>query len=388
MAIDYKRELENAAKTMILVHEPDTLIRMIVRMIVHKVKVRHAAILLHDQSKDTYVLTVSRGASGLKIPQGFARMDTDNPLIRFFRERVDKQVLNDGAVCCDDIKKCLKRNKAKPQVLRLLKGALSQMEMFEVTACIPSYFREDLLGILLLGNKKNGRKFGRDELDFLIALTFDVAMAIRNAELFKGLELELERNKRLFIHTTIALAAAIEAKDHYTHGHTERVTDLSLQIARKLKDKNRGMFKDNFFEHLRMAGLLHDIGKIGIPESILNKNGPLNQEEKARMQEHPLVGVTILQPIRELEEALAGVKYHHEKYDGTGYPEGLKGERIPLIASIISVADTFDAMTTDRPYHKMLSAKEAVDEIKRLSGRQFEPDVAGALIELYQENKI
>jgi len=387
MAIDYKKELEDAARTMILVHEPDTLIKMIVRRIARIVKVKHAGILLHHKDRDTYILTVSRGAPGLKIPAGFARMDADNSLIRFFRERMDKRFFNDGALVYEEAKKFLRKNIGS-EVKKLLKGVLYQMEIFESVVCIPSYFREDLLGILLLGGKKSGRSFGKDELDFFVALASDVAMAIKNAQLFRELELELDKKHRLFIHTTIALAAAIDAKDHYTHGHTARVTDLSLKIANRLSQKNKKTFDEKFLEHLHIAGLLHDIGKIGIPESILNKNGPLTEEEKKKMQEHSSVGATILQPIKELGDAILGVKYHHEKYDGSGYPEGLKGEQIPLSAAIISVADTFDAMITDRPYRNALSKKEAVQEIQRSSGRQFNPQIAGVLTELFQENKI
>lgn len=388
MVIDYKKELESAAKTMILVHEPDILIKLIVRLIVQKVKVGYAGILLHDNEKDTYVLTVSRGASGLKIPKGFARMDADNPLISFFRQRIDKQIFNDGAMLYDEAKRTLKKKTIAKGLKQALKKALYQLEIFDAAVCIPSYFRDDLLGLLLLGKKKNGRRFGRDELDFFVALASDVAMVIRNAGLFKDLELELEKRKLLFIHTTVALAAAIDAKDHYTHGHTERVTALSLEIARKLKQKNIVALNQKFFDDLHIAGLLHDIGKIGISESILNKEGLLTPEEKKRMQEHPVVGVTILSPIKELENASLGVKYHHEKYDGSGYPDKLKGDQIPLIASIISVADTFDAMTTDRPYRKGLSKKEAVEEIKRESGKQFHPQIANAMVEIYRENKI
>jgi len=388
MAIDYKKELEGAAKTMILVHEPHILIKMIVRLFVQKVRVKHAGILLHHSDKDTYVLTVSGGSAGLKIPAGFARMDADNSLIRFFRERLDRGIFNYGAVVFEEAKKALKKKNLAEDVRQILKGAMHQMEMFETKVCIPSYFRDDLLGILLLGSKKSGRSFARKELDFFIALASDVAMAIRNAQLFGELELELDKRKRLFIHTTVALAAAIDAKDHYTHGHTARVTNLALSIAKKLSQKNRTEFNEKFLEHLHIASLLHDIGKIGIPESILNKEGPLDEEEKKKMQEHPLVGVTILQPIKELEDSVLGVKYHHEKYDGSGYPEGLKGSQIPLIASIISVADSFDAMTTDRPYRRGLSKEEAIEEIRRVNGMQFDPQVGSALIELYQENKI
>jgi HD-GYP domain-containing protein (c-di-GMP phosphodiesterase class II) len=262
------------------------------------------------------------------------------------------------------------------------------MEIIEADVCIPSYFRDDLLGILILGNKNSGRKFGQDELDFFVALASDVAMAVRNAQLFRDLELELDKNKRLFLHTTIALAAAIEAKDRYTHGHTARVTNISLEIAKKIKQKNKKIFDEKFLEHIRIAAHLHDIGKIGIPESILNKDGPLNNDEQKRIKEHPIIGVTILQPIKELQDALLGVKYHHERYDGSGYPEGLKGKSIPIIASIISVADTFDAMTTDRPYRRGLSKDEAAREIEKVSGKQLDPQITSAFIELYREGKI
>ena len=387
MVIDYKKELESAAKTMILVREPDILIRLIVRMIVQKVKIKHAGILLHHRDRDTYILTVSRGELGIKIPGGFARMDTDNPLIGFFRQRIDKQLFNDGAIVYNEAKKALERNiEAKSK--QLLDGLLHQMEIFAAVVCIPSYFNDELLGVLLLGAKASGADFGHDELDFFVALASDVAMAIRNAQLFKELEIEVEKNRKLFIHTTFALAAAIDAKDHYTHGHTARVTNLSLDIARKLIQKNKKLFDERLLEHLQIAALLHDIGKIGIAESILNKEGLLDEEEKIRMREHPNIGVSILEPIEELKDAMLGVKYHHERYDGLGYPDGLNGERIPLIASIIAAADTFDAMTTDRPYRQGLSKERAIEEMRRESGKQLNPEVVAAFIELYQEGRV
>ena len=387
MAIDYKKELENAAKSMILIHDPNVLIKMIVRMIVQKVKLKHAGMLLHHRDKDTYILTFSRGRLGLKIPAGFARMDIDNPLIRLFRERKDRDLFNDGTMIYEEAQKLLDKD-IEDELKQLLKSALYQMEIFEAIACIPTYFRDDLLGILLMGSKQDGQSFLQEELDFLVALASDVAMAIRNAQLFKDVELELQKKNQLFIHTTMALAAAIDAKDHYTWGHISRVTDLSLMIANVLKQKNIKAVDDKFLEHLYIAGLLHDIGKIGIPESILNKEEKLTDEERKLIKEHSLIGVKILEPIQELGDAILGVKYHHERHDGAGYPEGLKGNQIPLIASIISVADAFDAMITDRPYRRALSKEKAIEEIKSLSGQQFEPQVASVMVELYQEGKI
>jgi len=387
MAIDYKKELEGAARSMILVHEPDTLIKMIVRLMVQKVRVLHAGILLHDDTLNSYILRVSRGPSGVKIPREFARMDYDNPLIRFFRERKDKEILGDGLIIYQEAKKLLKKG-LKPQAKKILSGALYQMEIIGAVVCIPSYFREDLLGILFMGKKRHDRDFQRKELDFFVALSYDVAMAIRNARLFKQLQDELNKREQLFINTTITLAAAIEAKDHYTRGHTDRVTYVCLEIGKKLLEKKDAHFDSNFLEQLHIAALLHDLGKIGIPESILNKKGPLTDEEWRKMKQHPVIGAKILQPIKELKAAIEGVKYHHERYDGKGYPEGLDNGKIPMIAAIISLADAFDAMTSVRPYRGAKSKKEAILEIKRSSGQQFHPEVVSAFIRLCEEGKI
>lgn len=387
MPVDYKKELENAAKSMILVHKPDTLIRMIVRMIVQRVNVKHAGILLHLKDKDTYVLAVSRGPTGVKIPAGFARVDHDNPLIRIF-EKPHRKLFTSGALVYDSARALLRKKKINPRFKSLISGLLRQMEVFSIVACVPSYFRDDLLGILLLGEKKRGNSFTQKELDFFMALASDVAMAMRNAQLFRDLELEIDKTHRLFINTTVTLAAAIDAKDHYTHNHISRVTSLAMAIAEKISQKSKKTFDKKFLEDLQIAGLLHDIGKIGIPESILNKQGPLTPEERSVIKEHPNLGVTILKPIPELKESLLGVKYHHEKYDGTGYPDGLRAEQIPLIAAIISVADAFDAMITDRPYRMALTKDAAIAEITRESGKQFHPEIASAITELYRENKI
>jgi HD-GYP domain-containing protein (c-di-GMP phosphodiesterase class II) len=254
--------------------------------------------------------------------------------------------------------------------------------------CIPSYFRDELLGLLFLGQKENGSKFIDEELDFFVALNSNVAMAIRNAQLFKELEYELGRKHQLFTRTTIALAAAIEAKDHYTHGHTTRVTSLSLEIAQRMGQKDKHNFNNKFMEDLHISSLLHDIGKIGVPEHILHKRSSLTVGEHNRIKEHPMIGVNILKSIKELEGVVDGVRYHHERFDGKGYPEGLKGDQIPLIASIITVADSFDAMNTDRPYRCALNKSEAINEIKNLSGRQFSPRVADTFLELCREGRI
>ena len=388
MSIDYKKELESTARNMIFVHDPDLLIKMIVRMMVDKAKITHASFFLYNKEKQGYLLTASGGLLHKKIPLDLVCIDKDDVLISFFKEHKSSFIFEREALLLSQAKLALKKDKLKADVKQHLAQVLYQMELLNAVVCIPSYFRDELLGILLLGKKKSDKRFIDEELDFFVALNSNVAMAIRNAQLFKELEYELDRKHQLFIRTTIALAAAIEAKDHYTHGHTSRVTNLSMEIAQRMGVKAKKDFDAKFLENLHIASLLHDIGKIGVPEHILNKRGSLTVGERNRINEHPMIGVNILKSIKELEGSVLGVRYHHERFDGSGYPEGLKGDQIPLVASIITVADSFDAMSTDRPYRTALDKLDAINEIGNLSGRQFAPAVTDIFLELCQEGKI
>ena len=385
MPIDFKKELENAARSMILVHDPDLLIKTIIRAVVEKAKIGHASVLLYDPKRQAYVLSISGGSLAKKIPVGFASLDKDDPLIRFFRERNSRVIFNSDIFTLAGAERALKNKDITGRLKSLLNDVIYQIKLLDTVACIPSYFRDELLCLLLLGEKRNGREFMEQELGFFLALASNMAMAIRNAQLFKDLESELNKKHQLFMRTTIALVAAIEAKDNYTHGHTTRVTNFSLQIAKRLRNKNKKLINEKFLESLHIASLLHDVGKIGIPERILNKRTGLTVGELNRIKEHPLIGATILKPIKELEESIVGIRYHHERPDGSGYPDGLKGQEIPLIASIISVADAFDAMTTDRPYRPALYRNEAIKEINSLAKLQFNPLVTEAFMELCLE---
>jgi len=388
MAIDYKKELENTARNMIFVHDPDSLIKSIVRMIVSKAKITHASFFLYNRQKQGYLLTVSKGSLDKKIPLDLICIDKDDVLIRFFKEHKSTLIFGREALVYSEAEIALKKIKLNPEIKRQLVQVLYQMELLDAVVCVPGYFGDELLGLLLLGSKQSGKGFIDEELDFFAALNSNVAMAIKNAQLFKELEYELERKHQLFVRTTIAFAAAIEAKDHYTHSHTTRVSNISLEIARRIGQKSKRSFDGKFFENLHIASLLHDIGKIGVPEHILNKRSALTIGERNRIKEHPMIGVSILKPIKELEGSLLGVRYHHERFDGKGYPEGLKGEQIPLVASIISVADSFDAMITDRPYRLALNKADAINEIQHLGGQQFCPRVTDTFLELCKEGKI
>jgi len=241
----------------------------------------------------------------------------------------------------------------------------------ESMICAPLIVKNKSIGVLSF-ERKEEQPFTKEDLEMLLILARSSAIAIENANLYKNL-------LTVYLETVQSLASAIEAKDSYTHGHSQRVAKYSVMIARKLG------LKGSELETIRHTALLHDIGKIGIAESILLKPGHLTQEEFETIKGHPLVGAKILESIDFLKKVRDQLKYHHERYDGKGYPSGLKGEQIPLGARIIAVADTFDAMTSNRPYRKKLSFEYAKQEILKNSGTQLDPKVVKAFLELNLE---
>jgi len=187
-----------------------------------------------------------------------------------------------------------------------------------------------------------------------------------------------QRNRDLFISSIRAFAAAIDAKDPYTRGHSERVAELSRSIARHLGQS------DDFQQRLWIGALLHDVGKIGIEDRVLRKGGVLTSEEYEQMKRHPTVGAEILQPIVELREMLPAVRWHHENWNGRGYPDGLRGEDIPLMARIVAVADCYDAITTDRPYQQGYEPRYAAEVITKLAGSRFDAKIVTAFLNAFE----
>lgn len=198
-----------------------------------------------------------------------------------------------------------------------------------------------------------------------------------------GIENEQLRNEleKAYFLTVKALAAAIDAKDKYTRGHSERVMQYSIQIADAI-EKNVALTQ-RLVNHFRYAAMIHDIGKIGIPDQILKKEGIYTKEEYEVMKQHSSLGYNMLRDVPYLKEVSLFLKHHHEWYNGTGYPDGLQGEEIPLGAQIIAVADAYDAMTSDRPYRKSYTHYNAVQEIEKCAGTQFAPTVVDAFLSKY-----
>ncbi|MCR5543962.1 MAG: response regulator [Eubacterium sp.] len=216
-------------------------------------------------------------------------------------------------------------------------------------------------------------------------LTLRVKQIAELLRLQKHLEEEVDRknkeNEQLFLHVVSSLAGAIDAKDTYTNGHSSRVAEYSKEIARR--------FGYNMKEQsdIYIMGLLHDVGKIGVPDSVINKPGKLNDEEFKLIKRHPVVGSQILKEITEMPKLSIGARWHHERFDGSGYPDGLKGEEIPEEARIIAVADAYDAMSSKRSYHNIMPQEKIRQEILDGSGTQFDPRFAEIMLRMIDEDK-
>lgn len=189
------------------------------------------------------------------------------------------------------------------------------------------------------------------------------------------------QTKTQYVQMVDTLMRAMEARDKYTEGHSQRVAEIAIAIAEELK------YDDSHIERLNIASLLHDVGKIGIDDSILNKPGKLTFEEYETIKSHPEIGYNILKEIKNLEDILPIIRHHHERYDGKGYPEGKKAEELDLDIFVVQLADTIDAMATDRPYRKALSEEKIIEEIITYSGTQFHPKVVEAYLKIVERQK-
>jgi len=241
--------------------------------------------------------------------------------------------------------------------------------------CVPVKSEGKAIGVLQSINKLKGGKFTKDDLEGFISLADQVAIAIEKSRLYQEL-------RDTFFCAAEALADAIEKRDPYTGGHTKRVLQYSVTIGKYLD------LKESELERLRLAAVLHDIGKIGIEDSILRKKDKLSPDEYEMVKKHPVWGAEIMGHIKQLKDVIPGMRYHHERMDGNGYPDHLHDNEIPIIAKIISVADTFDAITTERPYQESLSVNVAFKELRGSAGTQFDSRVVEAFLKAYEAGDI
>lgn len=259
-------------------------------------------------------------------------------------------------------------------------------------------FNKDLYILLLTGHKDlappletikrldiQGYCEKSDKFDQIILLVESGLKSVSQMKLIKDINEKLEKAyddlREAYRGTMESLRLAVDAKDTYTKNHSDRVSYYAVLLAKKI-----GLPEEEV-EIIRDGGLFHDIGKIGIPDSILQKTGPLTDDEYSDIKNHPSIGAHILQPAKIFDKIIPMVKHHHERFDGRGYPSGLKGEDIPLCARIVCIADSFDAMTSDRSYRPRYTLFKAVEEIESCKGTQFDPDLADAFVVAIKENK-
>lgn len=235
--------------------------------------------------------------------------------------------------------------------------------------CVPFMIREEVIGALAVTEKLEGGDFSQEDMLLLVALVSKAALVLENMALYESIY-------RNLVDTLKAMVNTLEAKDYYTRQHSQRVTQWAVEIAQKMGRTSQEI------ETLRFAGFLHDIGKIGVQDSILNKPGGLSPEEFSAIRAHPLIGERIVEPLGLLPLEREIIRHHHERWDGQGYPDGLLRENIPLLARVLAVADSFDAMTSDRPYRRAKSYEESLQELERFSGSQFDKDVVCAFKEV------
>jgi hypothetical protein len=262
------------------------------------------------------------------------------------------------------------RTDENPVAARFLKHHEALLDALRVDMLVPLVVREKLVGLMLLGGKATGENFSAEDCEIVCAMARHIGVGMQEHNLFVELSRRAEENRQLYDEmrviyrdTVRAFAAAIDCKDKYTQGHSERVGRYSEIIAREMG------WSDDEVEGIAVAGYLHDVGKLVVERDIINAPYRIDAKQSSELNRHPAAGYEILAPINHpYADIPLSARYHHERIDGRGYPDGLTGDQIPLSAKIVSVADAFDAMTTDRPYKRRRELEAVVDDLRRNSG--------------------
>jgi len=269
---------------------------------------------------------------------------------------------------------------ARERATRFMEAHAQLFASTEIELLVPLVVHERLIGIVLLGEKASGEKFTEEDFETIKALARHIAVGINSHHLLAEVKRKAEENQRLYDglrkiykETVHAFAAAIDIKDRYTQGHSVRVGKYSEVIAREMG------WSDDEVEGITVAGYLHDIGKLIVDLSVINSPERFSAKDSKEMSRHPSAGYEILAPISHpYADIPLMARYHHERMDGNGYPDGLKGDEIPAGARIVTLADSFDAMTTDRPYRKKLPLEDVLADFRANTGTQFDPQVVCA----------
>jgi putative nucleotidyltransferase with HDIG domain len=333
-------------------HEPISIGEELVAQTAEILDCRRVSLLCYDKEENVLSVLASRG-----LPS-----EVTTSKIPAVGSVCEELLLNDDLLMLADT--------ADHPYFKLMSRGAYDGTVFAI-ARMPLRVHGQLIGLLTATERRNNAPFTAREGKLMMALATMGAITLQNSRLD-------QRLNETFISVIQCLCSAVDAKDPYTHNHSARVSALAVRIGRQL-----GLAPDALRD-LRLAALVHDVGKIGVPEHILSKSDRLDRDEWMVMQKHPEFGAKILSQSKELERIALVVLYHHERYDGEGYPAGLKGEEAPLHSRIITTADTFDAITTARSYREARPHQVAIDEIKRCSGTQFDPMIVEAFLRVMQ----
>ena len=341
--------IENLSETISSSLDLNELADEIVKGAAKILNVEICALLLSDDNADTLSIIASRGIEGESIDN--IRIEKGKEISGLVAKFNEIKVINNLALQASSYQlkyeTCYKNN----------------------LVSVPLSIKNKVIGVLNVSDRKTGKPFSPIDVEILKIIALESAVALQNFKLIK------EQHED-YLNTIIALANALDARDPYTYWHSTNVTKYAVRLAEEIKLPNK------IIEDVKHAGLLHDIGKIGIRDDILMKPGKLTDEEFLQIKKHPAKGEEIIKSLPFLKRASRIIRHHHERFDGLGYPDGIKGEDIEVSARILKIADFFDAITTDRPYRKAMSFEEARNELIKNKGTEFDPYLADYFLEI------
>jgi len=338
----------------------EDMLRSSFHLLLGSVAIRRGAVAQYDRQRDTLRIISARGFEQLT-----------NAEFKIDRDRSRALASLAAALTLTD---------ATSEATRFMEDHAKLFASAEIQILLPLVVHDRLIGVVLLGEKASGEQFTEEDIETLTALARHIAVGINSHHLLAEVKRKAEENQRLYDglrkiyrETVHAFAAAIDIKDRYTQGHSVRVGKYSEVIAREMG------WSDEEVEGITIAGYLHDIGKLIVDLSVINSPERFSAKDSAEMSRHPAAGYEILARINHpYAEIPLMARYHHERIDGKGYPDGLKGDEIPAGAKIVTLADSFDAMTTDRPYRKKLPLEDVLEDFRVNTGTQFDPTVVCA----------
>jgi hypothetical protein len=379
---DYMPALKNIAKGMTLISDTKKLLKLMARFLSKEVRVTGCSVYIFNETANSYLREVYRGFKDHEISD---KIDAEAPLVKWLIEKKEP-------ISYESIIGWIQGERVFPQKLmikRILDQIRVSMEKMGAALCVPSFLRGEMIGFLALGAKLSGNIYTRDDFSFLATLANSAAVAFENARMYeelderiKKLETLYKEEHTLFLDAASAFSYAIDSKDGYTHAHALKSSGYAIATTKQLEKLLPYInFSESFYETLRIASLLHDVGKIGIPDKILKKQTKkLTPDENEKLKEHVIIGQKILKPIREIEDSFNIIRHHHENFDGTGYPDGLKGNEIPMASRIIAVCNAYDMMTCGRSHKKPMQKETALKELESKKGSQFDPIIVDAFI--------